>query len=117
LHALDREPFAEEMKLFYNKYYEAYDFFKRRTATVEVNVYDNLVRLYFPVIPLCHKITEQMEERLVAEAERISHEEKIKSLMAFGEETYDFLQGEEDYFLEMSKKSAVIGRVVKLVKN
>jgi hypothetical protein len=34
-----------------------------------------------------------MEAQLVAEAERISHEEKIKSLMDFEEESYNNLNG------------------------
>lgn len=54
------------MKLFYNKYYEAYEFFSKRTATIEANVFGNLVELYFPIIPLCLKITDRMQERLIA---------------------------------------------------
>lgn len=37
--------------------------------------------------------------------------------MSFEKEAYDFLQGEEDYFVEMEKKSAILGKATKLVKS
>lgn len=35
--------------------------------------------------------------------------------MAFEQETFDFLQGEEDYFMEMRKRSQLVGKVAGLV--
>ncbi len=32
--SLEKEPFAEEMKKFYIKYYTAYEFFKSKTLTI-----------------------------------------------------------------------------------
>lgn len=46
--------------MFYFKYYEAYDFFSKNTATIEANIFDNMIKLYFPRIPLCDKINEKM---------------------------------------------------------
>jgi len=45
------------MILYYNKYYEAYKFFKKKTITIEASVFNNLVKIYFPSIPLCDKLT------------------------------------------------------------
>lgn len=61
------------MKMFYDKYYDAYEFFNKRTLTIEASIFGNLIKLYFPKIPLCDKISEKLEEKLVNEAERISH--------------------------------------------
>ena len=58
-----------------------------------------------------------MEQKLVEEAERISHEEKIKSLMDFEEECYSNLNGEELYFKNMEEKSKSIAFLIKLVKS
>ena len=41
------------MKMFYDKYYTAYKFFKSKTISIEANVFGNLVKLYFPKLPLC----------------------------------------------------------------
>ena len=91
---LEKQPFAEEMKMFYNKYYEALQFFREKTLTIEVNFNDNLTRIFFPEIPLCSKITPTMINDFKENAVRISQEEKLKSLIKYEEETYDFLQGE-----------------------
>ena len=48
------------MTQFYEKYYEAMDFFKEKTLTVEVNFGDRLTRVYFPKIPLCNGLTKRM---------------------------------------------------------
>ncbi len=37
--------------------------------------------------------------------------------MAFEQETFEFLQGEEDYFVEMRKRSQLVGKVAGLVEN
>lgn len=60
--------------MFYNKYYEAYEFYQKKSVSLEVNVFGNLVKIYFPKIPLCDKLTEKYEERLIQEAERISQD-------------------------------------------
>lgn len=31
---LEKEPFADEMKMFYDKYYKAYEFFKSKTISI-----------------------------------------------------------------------------------
>lgn len=51
--SLEKEPFAEEMKQFYQKYYEAMGFFGKYTLTIEVNLIGSLARVYFPKIPIC----------------------------------------------------------------
>jgi hypothetical protein len=48
------------MTMFYNKYYEAYEFYKKKTLSLEINVHGHLVKLYFPKIPLCNKITQKL---------------------------------------------------------
>ena len=51
--SLEKEPFAEEMINYHMKYYQAFDFFKQKTLTIEANIFDNLVKIYFPKLPLC----------------------------------------------------------------
>ena len=101
---------------YFRKYYEAYTVFREKTLSVEAEVFGNLVRLYFPRLPLCDKLTPKLEEKLIENAERISHDEKLKSLMEFEAETYEILQGEEDYFESMEEDYPLILRLVKLVQ-
>jgi hypothetical protein len=46
------------MKMFYDKYYTAYKFFSSKTISIEANVFGNLVKLYFPKLPLCEQFTD-----------------------------------------------------------
>ena len=71
------------MKMFYDKYYTAYKFFKSKTISIEANVFGNLVKLYFPKLPLCEQFTDEFKERMIENAERISQDEKLKSLIEF----------------------------------
>ncbi len=73
------------MKQFYHKYYETIGFFGNHTLTIEVNLMGNLARVYFPKIPLCEKLTEPMIEKFKIEADRVSQDEKIKSLLSYSE--------------------------------
>lgn len=57
---LEKEQFAEEMKKFYESYYEALEFFKAKTLTIEVNFVDELTRVYFPKLPVCNKVNERI---------------------------------------------------------
>ena len=56
LERIQREPFAEEMKMFFESYYESLEFFKQRTLTIEVNYLDELTKVYFPKLPICDKL-------------------------------------------------------------
>ena len=71
--SLEKEQFGKEMAKFYRDYYSAFKFYKGKTLTIEVNIYDKLTKIYFPRIPLCDELTSKMERKLVEEAERISH--------------------------------------------
>jgi hypothetical protein len=46
-------------------------------------VVGSLARVHFPKIPLCEKLSEERIERFKYEANRVSQEEKIKSLLEF----------------------------------
>jgi hypothetical protein len=50
------------MRQFYEKYYEALEFFKNHTLTIEINLLGSLSRVYFPKIPLCYKLTNKKQE-------------------------------------------------------
>ena len=50
------------MRQFYEKYYEALEFFRGKSISIEVNFIENLTRIYFPKIPLCNGVTEKMTE-------------------------------------------------------
>lgn len=41
------------MKLFFESYYEALDFFKSKSLSIEVNFHDELTKVYFPKLPIC----------------------------------------------------------------
>jgi hypothetical protein len=49
--------------------------------TIEVNLLGSLARVYFPKIPICEKLSEPMVEKFNQEANRVSQDEKIKSLL------------------------------------
>jgi hypothetical protein len=57
LEKLEKEVMGQEMKKYYQAYYEALAFFKSKTLTIEVSFNDRLTRVYFPKLPLCDKMT------------------------------------------------------------
>lgn len=54
------------MKMFYEKYYLAYEFFQAKTVTIEANIHGCLTKLYFPKLPLCDRITEDIKKQFLA---------------------------------------------------
>ena len=77
---LDTEKLGEEMKACFHTYYNALLFFAEKTRTIEVNIKGDIIRTYFPRLPLAEKITESMRAEFKQSAVRISRDEKIKSL-------------------------------------
>lgn len=68
------------MKLYFHIYYNALQFFAEKARTIEVNLKGDIIRTYFPRVPLAEKITESMKAEFKQNAVRISRDEKIKSL-------------------------------------
>ena len=59
----------------------AYDFFKFHTGRIEVNVNDELERVYFPIRPVWKYMTAQRKLNFILSANRESPSEKVRSLM------------------------------------
>jgi hypothetical protein len=69
------------MRGYYHTYYNAIEFFRAKTSTIEVSLKGQILRTYFPRLPLAGAITDEMKEDFKNNAVRISREEKIKSLL------------------------------------
>lgn len=83
LEKFSNEPMGEQMRMFYESYYESLDFFKSKTLTIEVSFNNSLTKVYFPKLPICDKMDESMIAEFRQDAVRISQDEKIKSLLLF----------------------------------
>ncbi len=64
----------EEMKYYYHTYYNAVIFFRKKTGTIEVDLKGNIIKVYFPKLPIAEKITEEMEQEFKIGVKRVSRD-------------------------------------------
>lgn len=62
------------MKQCYHIYYNAMHFFEKNTGKIEVNLKDEILTVYFPILPLAQRITPEMEEEFKQGANRLSRD-------------------------------------------
>lgn len=60
------------MKQYYDLYYKALEYFEKKTGSIEINLKENIIKIYFPMIPLTENITDEMVDTFQQQVVRIS---------------------------------------------
>ena len=61
--------------------WKVFEFLKSHTARIEVSVAGKLQRVYFPIRPVCHYISEKTKANLMEHIDRDSQQTKVTELL------------------------------------
>jgi len=70
-----------DRKLFSPEQWKAYEFFKSHSGRIEIQVRNNLQRVYFPIRPVCHFISKDSKKQLMQSVDREFPAAKISGLL------------------------------------
>jgi hypothetical protein len=71
---------------------EAIKFFNEQTKSIEIQFNEDLLRVYFPVQPICQFLNEGKKNKLMAEVPRESPNDKVEGLVDRAEGVFDELE-------------------------
>ena len=67
-------------------------FFSYHTGSIEILFNEQLVRVYFPIQPICRMISKTTRQALMRDIPRESPSEKVEGLMVNSNELYDEME-------------------------
>lgn len=92
---IDEEKIKVELdKERVEKFKDAFDFFKKNSAHVEILTENTLEKTYFYILPFCHSLTKDTKKKFHQEVNRISVKSKVSSLLQKSNELIETIEHE-----------------------